>query len=77
MNSPGYDKIVKCIESSTDGNHINACINMVISYGKILKRDTPSKYLQVKIELLERIVKKSNSVLVSIREQLSKIKSQM
>jgi hypothetical protein len=72
---PGGKKIIACIESCKDGNHIIGCLNMIKSYGKIVDRDARPLYYNVKIYLLEQVVKKSKELLISLVEEIEKIKT--
>jgi len=62
----GSQKIIKCIESCKNADHIYGCLNMINSYYKIIKLSDDIVYTQsyfIKIFLLEQLSKKANELL--------------
>ena len=59
----GIAKIEKCIESCTNGAHLDGCINMVESFTRIVKKISPNNYYDIKLNLIEKIVNKSKELI--------------
>ena len=63
MINDGKAKIEKCIESCTNGCHVSGCLNMINSFSKIVKRIQPQNYIEIKVDLLQKSVKKSQELI--------------